>query len=303
MKTKWERARFAALIAAIIAGVIFMASPTLKTKGYFAFVRAWNAHYPFSSGKTLPYSAAWVFGEFVPVWLEVEPGVTMRLDPFDMVTQTILTRGAWEPATWQEMQAHIPEGGTFIDVGAHVGWYSLKAAKKVGPHGRVIAVEPNPETIPSLKENIRANHDEAIIAVAPVACASSESVLTLYAAPRENTGESSLSKTNASQEGKPTASYQVRARPLDDIVSDAHLSGVDFLKVDVEGAELLVLKGAATTLDRFHPVVVMELVDSQLKSMGTSEEEVVAFMRLHGYQRNHAYEQNVEFTPMPRNGQ
>lgn len=298
MKTNWERARFAALIAAIIAGVIFMASPTLRTKGYFAVVRAWYAHYPSADGKTLPLRVGWLFGDFVPVWVDVEPGVTMRLDPFDKVTLTILAQGTWEPRTWQEMQAHIPEGGTFIDVGAHVGWYSLKAAKKVGPKGRVISIEPNPETIPSLKENIRANRDESIITVAPVACASSESVLTLYAAPRLNTGESSLSKANASQEGQPAASYQVRARPLDDIAKDAGLTRADFLKIDVEGAEFLVLKGATTVLDSFRPVVVLELVDSQLKSMGTSEEEVVAFMRLHGYKRNHSYEQNVEFTPV-----
>ena len=66
--------------------------------------------------------------------------------------------------------------------------------------------------------------------------------------------------------------YHVRARPLDDIVADTGVSRVDVVKIDVEGAEMLVLKGAAKTLARYHPVLIVELIDKQLRSMGTSED-------------------------------
>ena len=144
--------------------------------------------------------ALWpVFEPFVPVWAQIEPGVTMWLDPYDFVSRVILGTGEWEPQTRHVMEPHVPVGGTFVDVGAHIGWYSLKAAKAVGPKGHVIAVEPNHETLLRLRDNIRASGASAVIVVAPVACSDSETTLNFYAAPRANTGESSLSLENASQ--------------------------------------------------------------------------------------------------------
>jgi len=230
----------------------------------------------------------------------VEPKVSMMLDPNDLVTRAILMNGTWEPGTLHELQQHMPAGGTFIDVGAHVGWYSLHAAKVLGPSGHVIAVEPNPATLAKLNANIAANGDGNVIAVAPVACSDAEGTLTLYAAPRSNTGESSLSKANASQEGQVSAAVQVRARRLDDIIQEAKLARVDLIKIDVEGADLLVLKGAAGTLDRYRPVVVVEVVDHQLREMGGSEAELLAFMTSHGYSAKRSFEQNTEFVPAGR---
>jgi hypothetical protein len=121
--------------------------------------------------------------------------------------------------------------------------------------------------------------------------------LTFYAASSRNTGESSLSSANASQEGAIAASYPVRARRLDDIVKEAGVARVDAIKIDVEGAELMVLKGASETLDRYRPAIAVELVDRQLKAMGASVEEVMAFMRSHGYPTGRMYEMNMVYLP------
>jgi hypothetical protein len=71
----------------------------------------------------------------------------------------------------------------------------------------------------------------------------------------------------------------------------------------VEGAEFLVLKGAQQTLDRYHPVIVMELEEGQLKSMGTSSAEILALLRSHGYTPRHssgeAENNNTEFVFTP----
>jgi FkbM family methyltransferase len=231
----------------VVAGSIFMLSPSLRTKGYFLFFRTWYSHCPFGRAKFWPEALWPVFEPYVPVWVQIEPGVTMWLDPYDFVSRVILATGEWEPQTWHALQPHVPVGGTFVDIGAHIGWYSLKAAKAVGPKGRVIAVEPNRETLLRLRDNIRASGSSAVIVVAPVACYDSETTLTFYAAPRANTGESSLSLANASQEGPVVASYPVRARRLDDIVREVGVTRVDAVKIDVEGAEFLVLKPSTAT--------------------------------------------------------
>jgi Methyltransferase FkbM domain len=88
---------------------------------------------------------------------------------------------------------------------------------------------------------------------------------------------------------------------LDAIVQESGVNRVDMIKIDVEGAELLVLKEAADTLDRYHPVVAVEMLETQLKNMATSAAEVIRFFRAHGYTPRHTYGEweNTEFAFTP----
>ena len=237
-----------------------------------------------------------VFEPLVPVRMEVEPGVNILLDPEDHVSRWILVRGQWEAESWAIIKQHLPVGGTFVDVGAHIGYFSLKAARVVGSKGHVIAVEPNPDTMRQLRDNIQASGANAI-AVQPVACSVSEGELGLFAALRANTGETSLSRANAQQSGGLGAVYHVRARPLDAIIQESGVSRVDVMKIDVEGAELLVLKGAEQTLARYGPTLIVEVSDGQLQSMGASAAELKEFLRSQGYTPRHSIsaEENIEF--------
>jgi FkbM family methyltransferase len=283
------------LALAVLLGLIgARASPAWRTERYFALERQWIAHWPLPRGKGLTTLLKPIAEPFVPVWVEVEPGVTMLLDPDDYISRVILENGAWEPDTWQAIRRHLTSGATFVDVGAHIGYYSLKSAPLVGPQGHVIAVEPNPGTVRELRDNIQASR-ASVVRVAPVACSDEEGTLEFFAAPRANTGQASLSKANASQRGQAVATYRVRARPLDAIINDAGVSRVDVVKIDVEGAEFLVLKGALETLSRYHPVVIVELIDRQLQSMGTSADQVAALLTSHGYTARGTFGDNVEF--------
>jgi FkbM family methyltransferase len=194
------------------------------------------------------------------------------------------------------VREHLSGGSTFVDIGANFGIYSLQAAPVVGPSGHIIAVEPNPEAVRLLEANIAAS-DAAMVSVVPVACSDSESTLDLYVAPKANTGETSFSKANASREGQSSHTYHVRARPLDDIIRESGVSRVDAIKIDVEGAEYLVLKGAQETLARFHPMLLVEVVEPQLRAMGTSSGQLRELLRAHGYREGRHDDLNVEFLP------
>jgi FkbM family methyltransferase len=280
------------MLITAVGGAI--AGPEVRTQAYFAIQRQWTTHWPQEHGKKLPRLIQPVLQPFTPVWVQVEPGVKMLLDPYDYVSKEILETGVWERESWETIRSHLGGGATFVDIGAHIGYYSLKAAPVVGPTGRVIAIEPNPETIQKLYGNIQASGARNI-AVAPVACSDAEATLELFGAPRSNTGETSLSRTNASQDSQAVTSYKVSARPLDEIVKDAGVSRVDVVKIDVEGAEYLVLKGAAKTLDRDHPVILVEIVERQLQAMGTSSKQVYDLLRSHGYIARRSIQDNVEF--------
>ena len=280
-------------IAAIVVAVMIV-NPGVRTKWYFGIERQWTAHWPLTRGRSLPMRFKPLIRPTAPAWVDVEPHVTMLLDPEDYVSAEILRTGAWEGESWQVIRQHLPAGAVFVDVGAHIGYYSLKAAAIVGPEGRVIAVEPNPPTVKELRDNIAASGATAVH-VQPVACADAEGTLDLFAAPRANTGQSSLSRANAAQEGSVAEPYHVRARTLDAIVAEEKVARVDVIKVDVEGAETLVLKGAGMTLDRFHPVVIVEIIEQQLRQMGTTPEELRALMAAHGYAERGQFQDNVEF--------
>jgi FkbM family methyltransferase len=288
------------LIPVVIALVLFVprmvAGPEARTQACFAIQRQWMTHWPYPIKGVASQFLMAAASPMAPVWYQVDPNIKMQLDPADLGPRMILESGVYEPGSIRMVSEHLGAGATFIDVGADIGYYSLKAAPVVGASGHVIAVEPNPEALGRLQVNLAASSAN-VVAVAPVACSDAEGVLDLYVAPYANTGETSLSKTNASQIGAIAHTYKVRTRPLDDIVRESGVARVDAIKIDVEGAEYLVLKGAQQTLDRFHPMLLIELVESQLRGMGTSSAQVRELLRAHGYREGRHDDLNVEFLP------
>ena len=219
-----------------------------------------------------------------PVRVETEPGINLLLTPSDLVARRILVIGDWQPEVWRALSNGLSEGSVFLDVGAHIGYDTLKGSRKVGPAGKVIAFEPNPRTLEILRGNIAASHATNVV-VQPIACTDKDETITLFDSTMEaNSGASSLSLQTADSQRKGTLpSYQVRGRPIDDVVRELGLVRVDVIKMDVEGAETMVVRGARQTLLRFHPRVVTEVVAEHLKNLNSSVDELTALMAELGY--------------------
>lgn len=285
-------------VAGLMIGVA-LTSASARTAAYARFIESWHANWPAERGSYLPLRFAPVLETLrlaPPVRVSVDKGVSLLLDPRDVVARSILATGFWERDTVIWIDQQLPEGGTFIDVGAHIGFHSLKAAQRVGPNGRVVSVEPNPATLRELRENVASSRVPQV-AIEPVACSDRRARLELFASNRSNTGMASLSNRNAERDSAGSVAYQVDALPLDEIVARQGLSRVDVIKIDVEGAETLVLKGAAQTIARFHPVIVMEMLDDQLRAMNSSVVEVQMLLTQSGYVQRRKAEDNVEWIP------
>jgi FkbM family methyltransferase len=221
-----------------------------------------------------------------PSRVQVEPGISLLLDPGDLVALDILRGGPWQPEVWNAIQPSLGPGHVLLDVGAHIGYFSFKGALRVGRSGRVVSFEPNPETLKLLRANVEANHVDNVT-IAPVAATDRETRLKFFAAPEVNTGASSLAEDNASVSAtEQPREYTVQGRPIDDVVRALKLTRVDAIKMDIEGAESSALRGAADTLRRYHPVIAVEVVGRQLRNMRTSPEELAGILRAAGY--NHA---------------
>ena len=131
-------------------------------------------------------------------------------------------------------------GDVVIDVGAHVGMFAIKAARQVGDEGLVIAIEPEPENLRLLEQNIRGNNLGNVIVVGKAAGESPDRG-RLYLAD-DSYGHSLAGQTHKF--------LDVEIDSLDNIVSGLKLGKVNFIKIDAEGTELEVLKGADKILGR-----------------------------------------------------
>ena len=163
----------------------------------------------------------------------------MRLYPYKNVCERrlLFTPQYFDADELKILTGRIRPGFTFIDVGSNVGWYALFLAQEAGTAvaTRILAVEPQPEIFDRLIYNIRQNPSSTIKAV-DCAVADKTGELTLFLDPR-NRGEASLKIVNSSQ----TDAIRVPAVTLIELLNREGLSHVDAIKLDVEGAEDLVL--------------------------------------------------------------
>ena len=156
----------------------------------------------------------------------------------------------YESQVWRHL--NLERGDVFIDVGAHVGKYTLKASKVVGEGGLVVAIEPHPKNYRYLLENIKLNGLKNVVAL-NLAAWSDRCKVKLFVS--EKAGQHSVKKD--SKRGY----IYIQADTLDNILGKLNVEKVDAMKIDVEGAEVEVLKGALSTLIKHHPRIVIEAWD------------------------------------------
>jgi len=146
--------------------------------------------------------------------------------------------GTYETIKTNLFRGRLSPGMTVVDVGANHGWFSLLAASEMGDRGRVIAIEPCPENCYWLKRSIEANGFRSIeLRQHAISSHNGTAILRLAT----TSGGHSLRPTTWQRSG---GEIRVVTSTLDDLLQELCVSHVDILKIDVEGAELLVLEGA-----------------------------------------------------------
>ncbi|WP_336485597.1 FkbM family methyltransferase [Methylobacterium nigriterrae] len=171
--------------------------------------------------------------------LDVERfGARMRLHPYNnnCEKKVLFTPQFFDPQERAILKARLPADCVFLDIGSNIGAYALFVAAFAGPRARILAVEPQPDVFDRLTYNIAQNPFGTVKAVA-CAVADKSGELTLFIDPR-NRGESSL-KIVGTNEG---AQIKVPAVTLLDLVRNEGITRIDAVKLDVEGAEDLILE-------------------------------------------------------------
>ena len=182
----------------------------------------------------------WTIRKLLPKQVEIH-GATVVLNPADPVVSGALHFGVYEKAETRFFQSACRDGMTFLDVGANLGYYTALAARAVGPNGRVLAVEPDPDSFGYLEQTIAANAVGNVEAF-PVAASDAPAILPLYIS-TDNRGDNRL---YASDGERPQV--EVKARPLDALLRDNKIDTVDLIKIDVQGYEPKVIAGLRETI-------------------------------------------------------
>jgi FkbM family methyltransferase len=187
------------------------------------------------------------------VWAKVRDGpargLWLRLDPR---TGAHFWRGAGEIAVQQALVEHLRPGMVFYDIGANIGFFSLLAARLVGPSGRVFAFEPEPALLPRLWENIGRNGFDHITVVGKAVAATSGEIffqpVDLHRSPDFGLGQIRQEATHTT--------IKVAGVALDDFVLQHPWP--DVVKCDAEGAEVEILRGATRLLGAGKTIFVIE---------------------------------------------
>ncbi|HVB34129.1 MAG TPA: FkbM family methyltransferase [Patescibacteria group bacterium] len=184
-----------------------------------------------------------------------------------------LIEGHYEGATRRLIETLLPEGGTFIDIGAHVGLYTLAAARRVGPSGRVFAFEPEPDNRQLLRENIRLNGYRNVTIVPLAVCdRSGESQLFVS---RQGNDRHSLFRNPSSPLRESTET--VHTTTLDDFLVSARWPEIDLVKMDIEGAEPLAIDGMRGLIERSSRLrMIVEFSPGMLEAGGASPRDFLA---------------------------
>ena len=289
---------FIVLAILTVALCVAFTEPADRTRSFARLFSAWTEQ-PFPRGEKFLLDVRpllYKTGIVRPVRIEVEPRISLLLDPVDLIDRYILLTGSWEHELWNWMGPNLPVGGTFVDVGAHIGSHTLRAAKLVGEQGTVVAVEPNPMIAARLRDNVTAS-GWGNIHVQEAACGEKEGKLRLFAGSDVNTGTASLSSELAGSHGGAGNWFEVAVLPLDRILQPLGLHRIDIIKVDTEGAETIVLRGGEVSIRKYRPVFVLETIDGHLRKMNSSLTELESLLRCLNYRKGRYDDYNSEWIP------
>lgn len=176
------------------------------------------------------------------------------------------------------MIEHLNVGDGMLDVGANFGLHTLLAGTIVGSTGEVHAFEPLPSNVQMLRHHVYLNRLESVVRIIPSAVSDSPVSEVVFFSGADELGVTA----SLTSSGCNTQRVMVPNTRLDDYLPEIHRP-VRLIKIDVEGAELKVLRGGQMLLKKFKPLLVIEVHAFAFPGFGTSLEEFEAFLDECGY--------------------
>jgi len=207
-------------------------------------------------------------------------GSTLNLHLGNDVSYPTFIGGCIEPNEFAFIGSFLKPGMVFIDIGANEGFFSVFASRRVGPKGKLIAFEPSHRELERLRENLSLN-SACNFQIEAFALAEARGTAELRICEYGHEGQNTLG--DFAHAVHQSGTQLVQLCTLDEYLEENSTDRLDFIKMDVEGAEQKVLEGARRTLAKFKPVLLLELNDGALRFQAASCESVVNLLRSWDY--------------------
>jgi FkbM family methyltransferase len=245
-----------------------------------SLVRSYVRRSPIERGKLRLIEAVRPFDgsrQFVRVETELLPGVRIETDLHSHIERQIYYLGFYPKWLLRHFDPLLRRGDVFVDVGANVGSFTLWGSARVGRDGRVFSFEPSSDVFARLTRNIQLNQLQNVTAHRMIVSdADGEAVLYCNREDHANAGQASLAHFDFHQRSETTPAVR-----LDSLLSG--LERLDVLKVDTQGAEMKVLRGAVGLIERHRPVVLLRSVESKVRALGDSTLDLQELLLARGY--------------------
>lgn len=229
-----------------------------------------------------------IFSHLKSNLVEVQ-GHKMFLDSKDSLRLSIY--GVYETFETELVKKEIKNGDVVLDVGANIGYYTLIFAKLVGEKGKVFAFEPDPTNFALLKKNVETNGYRNVILVQKAVSNKTEKT-RLYLS-EDNKADHRIYDSHDGRQ-----SVEIEAIQLDDYFKD-YDGRIDFIKMDIEGAEAAALQGTLNLLKKNKDVkIVTEFWPIALKRFGVNPEEYLKSLREQDFRLYHINEQEKKIEPV-----
>jgi FkbM family methyltransferase len=236
------------------------------------------------------------FSESAYSWWRDRWGSELWLNPHYHLDFTIIAYGYYDKPLHRYIDRCVGPGMTCFDIGANIGAVATHLARNVGDAGRVHAFEPVPALRARLEKNLARNGLETAVSVHSLALSNrtGEARLAIAGIDADNQGLASLV---ASGEERLTSTLTVPTITLDDFVADRNITRIDFMKIDIQGAEILLLDGARQTLLRLRPDLIMEVSPQDMAGIGKTSSDLLLAVEACGYR---IHELRRDGTPGPQ---
>jgi FkbM family methyltransferase len=182
----------------------------------------------------------------------------------DVLQRYVYYFGCWEPQVEAVIADCLRPGDTFIDIGANIGYFTLFGANRVGSTGKVVAIEPSHSTFELLRDNVERNSASGTVRLVHAAVADREAFVVLHRGEDDNNGMASMVRDSGS--GDET----VLAKPLGALLALEELESARLIKIDVEGAEAMVIEGMRPILPNLGTCDILVELNPSLASAQTT---------------------------------
>ena len=223
---------------------------------------ALRRYYPIKTGSTIIH--------------DFDGDLTICVNRASYLSNAIYWRGHHNTVIAQILKRRLRPDMTFVDVGANLGELTLLAAKRL-IHGRVLAFEPAPDIFANLSRNLAINNLDRV-ELFNCGLFDKTDALPIYRQLDVNFGTINDGVPSLFSTGSDRQEVTVPLRRFDDVAEECRLNHLDIMKIDVEGAEMMVLRGAESFIKRFRPLIITELSDANFQRAGYTSNELINYL-------------------------